>query len=531
MIAIIAHVCCHMNRVVHKEKVMKSGKKIDYKCILSVLGFAFTPLLSCLLLCLRACHTLKLTGIFIANSPWNDEIFYYKMIEGMAKYNMPLGYFGYNGSTADIGTLGPWNPFIMLMHVMYAKIFGWSMLSPIYCNILLMTISMVVFAVLVHPSLCQTLFICLLYCSHTFMTRYVLSGMMETPIYALIIVFLGISIKMYRKLDDIKIRYVVIMNIVLFLLFQMRPYFLLLMVLPGYFLYKKTNKKSTILIEAAWSLFSCATAVFISRNFCAAYTEGMIKLSWLKILFDSPIRGIYNIIMMFISAIWQILESFGKDNIYGLPMGGIYFIYFLVMAYFICMILFSADDKKKKIWLSWWLFYFCVMFLAIIYLANIGNGVRYAAAFILIFIFIISLEEVSVKQYAIFLAAFVCAFGIKEANSCIYSLPVYTYEKEAALEKGRNELINADFCDLDSDTPWDNTIIWPVTANHTYLYALPEGVGIELYTKEIIIENFEELRPKYILTNIGDEVDFLCEQEGKEMIAEYGYVHVWRLRE
>lgn len=510
---------------------MKGVKKIDYKYILSVLGFAFTPLLSCLLLCLRVCHTFNLNSIFIANSSWNDEIFYYKMIEGMAKYNMPLGYFGYNGSVANIGTLGPWNPVIMLLHVMYAKIFGWSMMSPIYCNILLMMISMTVFAMLVRPSLRQTLFICLLYCSHTFMTRYTLSGMMESSIYALVIVFLGISIKMYRNPDDIKIRYAIIMNAVLFLLFQMRPYFLLLMVLPGYFWYKKTHKKSAIIIEAVWSLFCCVISVFISRNFCAAFVEGMIKLGWVRTLLDSPMDGIHTIMYMLVSSIQEIWESFINGNIYKLPMGGIYFIYFIAIAYFICMLLANADDKKRKIWLSYWLFYFCAMFFAFIYLANVGNGVRYAAAFVLIFIFIYSFEAESVKKYALFLAAFLWAFGIKEADSCIYSLPAYTDEKEAALEKGRNDMIKADFCDLDSDIPWDNTVIWSISANHTYLYALPEGVGIELYFNGNIMENFTELQPKYIMTSIGDEVDLLCEQEEKEMIAEYGNVHIWRLRE
>ncbi|MCM1262405.1 MAG: hypothetical protein NC313_06755 [Butyrivibrio sp.] len=510
---------------------MAGAKKIDYKFILSVLGFSLTPILSCLLLCLRTCHTLDLTNIFIANSTWNDEIFYYKMIEGMAKYNMPLGYFGYNGSTANIGTLGPWNFVIMLMHVVYAKIFGWSLLSPIYCNILLMTISMVIFAILVRPSLSQALFICLLYCSHTFMTRYVLSGMMETPVYALTIIFLGISIKMYRNLYDVKIRYVVIMNVILFLLFQMRPYFLILMVLPGYFLYKKHHKKSVVLLEIAWVLFSCGMAVFISRNFCSAYTESMIKLSWLKILFDSPIYGVYNIIIIFVSAIQQIWESFWETNIYGLPMGGIYFIYFIAIAYFLCVILLNKDNKERRRWLSWWLFYFCVMLLAIIYLANIGNGVRYSAAFILIFIFIFSLEVKSVKGYILALAAFVWAFGIKEADSCIYSLPMYTYEKEAMLEKGRNDMMKVDFCDLAADTPWDNTIIWPITVDYTYLYAIPEGAGIELYTKEINMEDFAGLQSKYILTSIGSEIDLLCEQGGKEMITEYGNAHIWKLRE
>ena len=42
--------------------------------------------------------------------------------------------------------------------------------------------------------------------------------------------------------------------------------------------------------------------------------------------------------------------------------------------------------------------------------------------------------------------------------------------------------------------------------------------------------DFESLLPKYILTNAGEEIDLLCSKKAKEKMAEYGNVHIWRLR-
>lgn len=54
-----------------------------YGDIFTVVIFAAMPLLSCMLVCLQ--NGICLNDIYIANSTsitWNDEVFYYKMIEG-----------------------------------------------------------------------------------------------------------------------------------------------------------------------------------------------------------------------------------------------------------------------------------------------------------------------------------------------------------------------------------------------------------------------------------------------------------------
>lgn len=283
-------------------------EKLNYT--VSILSFALIPLIACFIMCLR--DGIYFSDIFIANSKWNDEIFYYKMIEALANYKQPLGYFGYNESIANVGRLGPWSPVLFIFYTIYAKVFGWSMMSPIYCNLLLMTVAMAIFALLVKPTRKQTVFICLIYCLGTIFTRYIFSVMPEVSIYALLIVYLGIFVKMCRRTGkDINLFYFVSLNILLSLLTLMRPYWLLLIILPGYYWYQTYRKRVIIVIEGMWS-FSCILMYFaISRNLCAPYYTNIIKFDWLELLFSNPIQGIYNIIHIFLSSLWMILQKIG----------------------------------------------------------------------------------------------------------------------------------------------------------------------------------------------------------------------------
>ena len=61
------------------------------------------------------------------------------------------------------------------------------------------------------------------------------------------------------------------------------------------------------------------------------------------------------------------------------------------------------------------------------------------------------------------------------------------------------------------------------------LYAFPSGIGINLCMKQYVLDNFDNLKSKYIMTNLGGDVDIKCLQSGKELLAEYGEVHIWKL--
>lgn len=507
--------------------------------LFSMLILGVTPLLACLAMCLKEGIWLK--DVYLANSGWNDEVFYYKMIEATIKYGQPLGYFGYNGSTANIGRFGSWSPVLFLFYVLYGKVFGWSMLSPIYCNMILMTVAMIIFACLVRPNVRQALSICLLYCFCTIITRYVFSNMPEISIYALLVIFLGFTVKMLRQEGEgIRLGSVICLNLLAFLLVLMRPYWILLGIVPGGYWYSKSHKKKIILGELIWAFVGIAFYFFINKNFCAAYYEDIINLDWLELLFSHPIQGIVNMADTFVSSLEMIFQHVKDGIIDGDPIGGAYAVYLLAAIYGIYLLLCQSRNEKKEkeflnIFLGYLLAYFCVMLLAIIYLYDVNAGSRHVMGFVLIFICLVPFLERSIIRYAILLTVFLWIFGVKATDGHTYQIPVYTEEKEMDLQKGRKELLQNGMADLSSSEPWDNTVIWllkdETDIDFTYLYALPEGMGIELYFKGIVSDSFAQLKPKYILTNIGEEIDLLCEREGKERMAEYGNVHVWKLRE
>ena len=92
---------------------------LSFERIVIMLIWAITPIMFCFIICLK--DGVLLDDVYLANSKWNDEVFYYKMIEAVVKYGKPLGYFGYNGSTANIGRFGPWSPILFIVYVIYGK--------------------------------------------------------------------------------------------------------------------------------------------------------------------------------------------------------------------------------------------------------------------------------------------------------------------------------------------------------------------------------------------------------------------------
>lgn len=504
----------------------------NYKQIIKILLLTCIPLIACYITCLK--NGISLGDIYLGNSKWNDEVLYFKITEAAAKFNIPLGYFGYNESSANFGRFGAWSPVIFIFYILYAKIFGWSMLSPIYCNIILMMFAMFMFAYLVVPTKRQTIFICLFYCIFTMITRYVLSGMPEAAVYSILLIFMGFSIKTYRiHEDDFKIRYLVILNLLVLFLVLMRPYWILLFFVPAWYWYGAKKRKKVIFIEGMMAFVSLAIYFAIASNLCAQYLVPIINLDWLKLVFTNPGRGIYNIFYILISQMQGILQAMNEGMIQGTLTGVLYTAFLLIILYFVFSILeCKKTDHRKK----WALYYalgcFLIMLLAIFYLYDLQVGSRHIMGFILIFMLILPLIETSEKRNLLFLALFIWIFCVRTTDEYMYQIPIHTDDKETAIACGRDEL--ADSIDVNADDPWDNTIIWlysdETTIDFTYLYAMPEGMGINLCYKSYVLTNFEHLKPRYIITNIGEEVDLLCKERKKELKAEYGNVHIWKLR-
>ena len=113
-------------------------------------------------------------------------------------------------------------------------------MSPILCNVVLMTAAMVLFVCLVKPSWKQLGVLTLLFCLYTHFVRYMLSGMPEIICMSLLIIFYGLALNYLNRERIYKLVLLFVLSGVLTL---MRPYMLLFMLLPVYLWVRRSGLK------------------------------------------------------------------------------------------------------------------------------------------------------------------------------------------------------------------------------------------------------------------------------------------------
>ena len=151
---------------------------------------------------------------------WNDELFYYKQVEGILEFGYPQGYFGFNESHALNLSFASWSPVIVFPWVLWGLIFGWNLWSPIVCNIVITSLVCFVFVWLVKPAWKQLGVLALLFSLYTPFTRYILSGMAEVICFCMLILFYGLTVNYLNRSRTYKLVLLFIMGVLMTL---MRP--------------------------------------------------------------------------------------------------------------------------------------------------------------------------------------------------------------------------------------------------------------------------------------------------------------------
>ena len=126
--------------------------KMDLKRIPVYILFILMPLLTALFLCL--CYRVDPRA---AIPVWNDEISWFCQVRSAAAFGSPLGYYGYNGGHAAIGTFGAWGPFMVWAMSPVAAVTGMDLLTPVYTNLLFSCLANFFFLLFTRPSFRSTL--------------------------------------------------------------------------------------------------------------------------------------------------------------------------------------------------------------------------------------------------------------------------------------------------------------------------------------------------------------------------------------
>lgn len=192
------------------------------------------------------------------------------------------------------------------------------------------------------------------------------------------------------------------------------------------------------------------------------------------------------------------------------------------------------ENRSSGRKLRWgYLFASSILLLCAIFLCyQVKTGSRQLMGFIVIILLMAGLYNYRSRWTAAIAFALLWLFVIKSDNGFDYSVPNESGWYTVEIEKGREQLEGVLRIDENALSPWDNTVIWDLGNYATYwenLYAFPPGIGINCCMDTYILEYFEELQSKYLLTNIGSDVDLYCESAGKSVLADYGHVHVYQL--
>lgn len=517
---------------------------------------ACLPVIACLVYC--AVQGRSIGQVYLPASVRNDELIYYKQVEAIIQYGYPQGYFGFNESHALKLSFAAWSPVLVLPWVLWGVVFGWNLLSPVLCNIVLLTIALFLFGLLAKPDWKQTGLTAFLFFLYVPFAWYMLSGMPEIGCISLLIVFYGAAVAYLRKKRGGMLALLFALSGLLTL---MRPYLLLFLLLPAYFWIageasertaedteQKGMKKLLRWVAVRWKgiLGSCAVLTgvlgiyaWINHYLAAEYLEPLFYMDWLTAFFEKGLLGgfknffglLYYSGVEFARYMWQGVVS-------GLPSGAIFCCYIVV---FLLLIYQSLRDflllrRRRRTGEASEEIYgqlvleghltiaFLGMLGAQLLMYNFYDGCKHLLTFLALSVFVVGMMRTVYFKKAVLVGAVFAWFFLYRGDGFQDYLPDFTEPQIAADMERWNEAVGQELVLTGEERPnYDNVVIWvlsdelPQGMTYTgwqYLYSVPAGFGISCCTSDYIMEHFDSLESKYICVVPGGPVEENCIQMG-----------------
>lgn len=508
---------------------------------------ALLPLLCCVVYCASQGRTIG--QVYLPNaisSKWNDELFYYKQVEGIIEFGYPQGYFGFNESHALKLSFAAWSPVLVFPWALWGKFFGWNLLSPIICNIFLMMFCCFFYIWMVKPTWKQFGVLALLFCLYTPFVRYMLSGMAEVICFSMLILFYSLALNYLERKTRWKLALLFCLSGIMTL---MRPYLLLFLLLPVFFWIKKDRWKgaigSVIVIAVTLGLYAS-----IKHYLGAEYFSPLFFTDWLTAFFE---QGIGGGILFTLKKLYSMGRSFLLYTVEGvrsgMTAGAICAGYVAMMCVLFAESLqgylaLRRQHREKKtveetstdagsenktsanrlIIEIHMIFSFVAMLIALLLMYTLMEGSRHLLTFIAAGIFVVPLMNTRHYKKTAFLGViFAFLYFYLTINSLDYQVPFVTEERQESVEKWR-DMLEGEMQLREEDTPsFSNVVIWVIgdeTADGgvgtewQLLYGIPKGWGISCCTQEYVINNFDTLKSKYIATVTDGRIDVMCRNAG-----------------
>ncbi|MBQ8138924.1 MAG: hypothetical protein IJ195_05660 [Lachnospiraceae bacterium] len=502
----------------------KDSVKKDKYLPLRIAIIALLPVLVCLLYALIDGHLPFKNSL--QYSTWNDELFYFKQTEGILSQGIPKGFFGFNESHAKVLSFAAWSPTLILPWLALGKIFGWKLFSPFIYNALLYCGAMLFWGIKTKPDFKKLLLVSAAFLLFPLNYRYIFSAMPEIIVWALIIVFYTLAL-VYTDARPGKGKTVslVTMFFLSVLLTTMRPYFILLMLLPSFFLflsYKGKKKWLAVFIDLAAAAAATLTYFLLNRYLASPYFTALDDTRWISKFRD---EGIIPGLKFFCDRLYtKSVEVFFRINIafkHGYQSdGAIYFVYIIIIAVLLISLLVKVITRNKKysLTLLHLMLSMIVLLIAIEVMYKPYEGSKHLLAFIipaiLVFIYV---EDITYIRTFIVCVSFILMFIAKRPEQKDYLLPYNDGTRDTEIAYWKETFKEIELKES-KDAIYENTLIWNYGEGEDiwqYLYSAPAGMGINCCTDDYLIENFNSLQSGYIAAPAGGEIETLLENSPK----------------
>lgn len=525
-----------------KQNSRQVGEKLvflikKYRRFLYAVVLGLVPLLCCILRVSLDGHSLG--EVYLPSSEWNDELFYFKQVEGILSHGYPQGYFGFNESHALRLSFAAWSPVLVFPWIFWGILFGWSLMSPIYCNIFLMMFAVFLFVYLTEPKKGQMVAMAVLLVAFTPLTRFMLSVMPEIICISQVIILLGLAWNYQKRQAAWK---VAVMFVLTSLMTLMRPYLLLFMIFPIYAWVKKNKLWGCIgtflILTVTGGIY-----VLVKHYLGAEYFTPLFDTSWLEEFASDGIwAGMKNIIYRLWDRGKQSISMMRNGFRTGYFPGALYagFVWLMLLLGVRTIIDFMKKKKEKLFYFFALTLCFFGMFVAILLMYKMHEGGRHLMTFIAGGILVLALMETRhYKKVVVTSVLFLFLYGIMALDPYEYQVPYSQGQRIGTIAAWEAMLKEQMVLSEEKAPSFDNVVIW--TLNDTVdgtienmkwqeLYALPVGIGISCSERMYLEENFETLQSKYLAAPLGGSLDERCRQVGLAELGRSEEVIIYELR-
>lgn len=501
---------------------------------------ALLPLLCCAIVC--AAQGRSLSQVYLPASEWNDELFYYKQVEGILSHGYPQGYFGFNESHALKLSFAAWSPVLVWPWVLYGLVFGWNLMAPVYSNILFLTLAMAVFVLLAKPDWKQLGLMTLLFCCFLPFARYMLCGMPEIICFSMVIVYWGLLMHAAERETAGGVALLFLMGGIMTL---MRPYLILFLVAPAY-LWIRRHRAAGIAGSLAVLGVTAGGYMWIKHYLGAEYFTPLFKTEWLEPFFQGHILGGFRGIL---AKIYYEGRTFFAFTLQGLKSGlaeGAFFAIFLAMLLILawqCLADFRKKRKKQAMLNGYLAFCFFSMWMALLLMYKMKEGSKHLLTFMAVGVLVIAMMETRFYKKAMIIGA-LCIYLFWYRGDQPGDYQIYFEDQARVKQLAQWEDIFERELALKENPPnFDNVVIWTfndiladsetkesVLTDWQILYSLPEGWGISCCYREYVEEHLEELQSLYLTVPTGGALQRRCEAAGMTRIGQDERVCVYRTR-